>query len=118
MKVKTAQINWHEKLPIFSADFDKCYNNTGSNNLNSAENKERKAYRFATGGADSNVRIWNLNEYELQDTKPIVEFRANLSRHTAPVNVVRFCPIDSRLATAGDDGAIIIWKEVEKNQSN
>ncbi|OMJ21991.1 Chromatin assembly factor 1 subunit B, partial [Smittium culicis] len=109
MKVKTAQINWHEKLPIFSADFDKCYNNTGSSNSDPAENKPRKTYRFATGGADSNVRIWNLNEYELQDLKPIVEFRANLSRHTAPVNVVRFCPID---------GAIIIWKEVEKNQSN
>ncbi|OLY85185.1 Chromatin assembly factor 1 subunit B [Smittium mucronatum] len=147
MKVKTAQINWHEKLPIFSVDFDKRYkktenkiysdNNSTGNSANLSEistpknsntdkivqdsdldqdikdsgisKRNEYCYRFATGGADSNVRIWTIVETEEGSRQPSIEFRANLSRHTAPVNVVRFCPTD---------GAIIIWREIEKNQSN
>lgn len=40
-----------------------------------------------------------------------MEFRASLNRHTAPVNVVRFSPVSSKLASAGDDGVIIIWRQ-------
>ncbi|KAJ2160082.1 Chromatin assembly factor 1 subunit [Coemansia sp. RSA 552] len=101
MRVKTVQINWHDKLPIFSVDFDHCYTGRG--------------WRFATGGGDNNVRIWRLRtpEEREEDTQaPAVEFVANLTRHTAPVNVVRFSPHGSRLASAGDDGAVIIWRQV------
>ncbi|KAJ1932973.1 Chromatin assembly factor 1 subunit, partial [Kickxella alabastrina] len=101
MRVKTVQINWHDKLPIFSVDFDHSYSGTG--------------WRFATGGGDNNVRIWRLRtpqERETDAQSPAVEFLASLNRHTAPVNVVRFAPGGSRLASAGDDGVIIIWRQV------
>ncbi|KAJ2781339.1 Chromatin assembly factor 1 subunit [Coemansia interrupta] len=106
MRVKTVQINWHDKLPIFSIDFDHNYTNTTNG-----------GWRFATGGGDNNVRIWRLrtpSEREADAQQPAVEFLASLNRHTAPVNVVRFAPGSSRLASAGDDGVIIIWRQVDE----
>ncbi|KAJ2791312.1 Chromatin assembly factor 1 subunit [Coemansia linderi] len=102
MRVKTVQINWHDKLPIFSVDFDHSYVNSNG------------GWRFATGGGDNNVRLWRLRtpeERELAPQHPAVEFLASLNRHTAPVNVVRFSPCSSKLASAGDDGVIIIWRQ-------
>ncbi|KAJ2885756.1 Chromatin assembly factor 1 subunit [Coemansia aciculifera] len=102
MRVKTVQINWHDKLPIFSVDFDHSYVNSSG------------GWRFATGGGDNNVRLWRLrtpSERELEPQQPAVEFLASLNRHTAPVNVVRFSPCSSKLASAGDDGVIIIWRQ-------
>ncbi|KAJ1840121.1 Chromatin assembly factor 1 subunit, partial [Coemansia sp. RSA 2703] len=106
MRVKTVQINWHDKLPIFSIDFDHNYTNTTNG-----------GWRFATSGGDNNVRIWRLrtpSEREADAQQPAVEFLASLNRHTAPVNVVRFAPGSSRLASAGDDGVIIIWRQVDE----
>ncbi len=42
--MKTVQIHWHEKQPIYSADFD-------------PNNPER----LATAGGDNNVRVCQLN---------------------------------------------------------
>ncbi|KAJ2355802.1 Chromatin assembly factor 1 subunit, partial [Coemansia sp. RSA 2618] len=109
MRVKTVQINWHDKLPIFSVDFDHSY-----------DNSQQGGWRFATGGGDNNVRIWRLRstaEREQDTQSPPIEFLASLNRHTAPVNVVRFSPGSSRLASAGDDGVIIIWRQVDEAQS-
>ncbi|KAJ2656839.1 Chromatin assembly factor 1 subunit [Coemansia sp. RSA 1200] len=103
MKVKTVLINWHDKLPIFSVDFD--HNHSES----------RGGWRFATGGGDNNVRVWKLrsgSEREADPQQPMVEFLASLNRHTAPVNVVRFSPCSSRLASAGDDGVVIVWRQI------
>ncbi|KAJ1790376.1 Chromatin assembly factor 1 subunit [Coemansia sp. RSA 2167] len=105
MRVKTVQINWHDKQPIFSVDFDHNY-----------DNAQHGGWRFATGGGDNNVRMWRLRspaEREADPNVPAVEFLASLNRHTAPVNVVRFSPCSSRLASAGDDGVIIIWRQVD-----
>ena len=88
MKTKTVQIHWHNKQPIFSADFDPTCNE-----------------RLATGGADNNVIIWQLVK---KATSFEVEFRATLSRHSASVNVVRFCPSGEYLASAGDGISIKI----------
>ncbi|KAJ2724308.1 Chromatin assembly factor 1 subunit [Coemansia sp. Benny D115] len=100
LRVKTVQINWHEGLPIFSVDFDHSFGGCG--------------WRFATGGGDNNVRIWRLctaAEQAAAPHEPAVEFLASLNRHTAPVNVVRFAPdCSGRLASAGDDGVVIIWR--------
>ncbi|KAJ2237370.1 Chromatin assembly factor 1 subunit [Coemansia sp. RSA 1722] len=110
MRVKTVQINWHDKLPIFSVDFDHHYTN-----------ETHGGWRFATGGGDNNVRIWRLRtpeERENDAQQPAVEFLASLNRHAAPVNVVRFSPTTSRLASAGDDGAIIIWRQTAETDNN
>ncbi|GAA6024118.1 hypothetical protein JCM11491_001096 [Sporobolomyces phaffii] len=40
---------------------------------------------------------------------PKVEFLATLSQHTGVVNCVRFCPFGETLASAGDDGNILLW---------
>ncbi|KAJ2034739.1 Chromatin assembly factor 1 subunit [Coemansia sp. S3946] len=107
MRVKTVQINWHDKLPIFSVDFDHNYANSSG------------GWRFATGGGDNNVRLWRLrtpSEREREPKQPAVEFLASLNRHTAPVNVVRFSPCSSKLASAGDDGVIIIWRQQQTTE--
>ncbi|KAJ1731905.1 Chromatin assembly factor 1 subunit [Coemansia biformis] len=108
MRVKTVQINWHDKLPIFSVDFDHGCQGSGSG--------AHGGWRFATGGGDNNVRIWLLRSpqgHGADGQSPTIEFLASLNRHTAPVNVVRFSPQGSRLASAGDDGVVIIWRQVD-----
>ncbi|KAJ2698933.1 Chromatin assembly factor 1 subunit, partial [Coemansia spiralis] len=105
MRVKTVQINWHDKLPIFSVDFDHGYRGGSAG-----------GWRFATGGGDNNVRVWRLRgaqERSGDGAVPAIEFLASLNRHTAPVNVVRFSPHGSRLASAGDDGVVIIWRQTD-----
>ncbi|KAJ1919772.1 Chromatin assembly factor 1 subunit [Tieghemiomyces parasiticus] len=99
MKAKTFQINWHDKLAVFAADFDPS-----------------SSGRFATAGGDSNVRIWRLNASA--SGAVTVDFTANLSRHSAAVNVVRFSPRDSLLASSGDDGTIIVWKQSQAMEGN
>ncbi|KAJ1935991.1 Chromatin assembly factor 1 subunit, partial [Linderina macrospora] len=104
MRVKTVQINWHDKLPIFSVDFDHNYKAASG------------GWRFASGGGDNNVRIWRLkpqSERDASPQSPAVEFLASLNRHQRPVNIVRFSPVSSTLASAGDDGVIILWRQTE-----
>lgn len=93
MNVKTVQINWHNRDPILAVDFDPIY-------------KER----FATAGADHTVRIWRVFcNKEKGNGRPHIEFLSNLSRHAAAVNALRFSPNGACLATAGDDGCIMLW---------
>ncbi|THH19341.1 hypothetical protein EW146_g1812 [Bondarzewia mesenterica] len=90
------------------------------------KNFARQSYRLATGGEDNHVRIWmvhpnimppSLVEGASADATgvaptprpPRVEYLATLSRHSAAVNVVRFSPSGELIASAGDDGMIIIW---------
>ncbi|OXH41339.1 chromatin assembly factor 1 subunit B [Cryptococcus neoformans] len=83
-----------------------------------------RQYRLATAGGDSKVRIWMvypnipsippstyaaLTGHEYTPHPPRVEYLATLSKHTAPVNVVRFSPSGQILASAGDDGNVILW---------
>lgn len=111
-----------------------------------------RAYRLATAGADSCVRvcltifhlkghvlpcsrqwcflamfqIWtvypnvtlgpNVNAatgLEIAPHPPRAVYAASLKRHTGAVNVVRWSPTGQFLASAGDDGTIIIWHQVE-----
>ncbi|KAG0152309.1 hypothetical protein CROQUDRAFT_649678 [Cronartium quercuum f. sp. fusiforme G11] len=40
---------------------------------------------------------------------PVVEYLATLAKHQGVVNVVRFCPKGEMLASAGDDGNVLLW---------
>ncbi|XP_005109746.1 chromatin assembly factor 1 subunit B [Aplysia californica] len=93
MKVITPEISWHEREPVYSIDF---------------QPGDRAIRRIASGGVDKIVRIWQFRLDE--EGKGCVEFLANLRRHTATINVVRFSKNGELLATAGDDTAIILWK--------
>ncbi|KAI9145034.1 WD40-repeat-containing domain protein [Paraphysoderma sedebokerense] len=93
MKAKVLQIHWHSTQAVYSADFDP---------LNSG--------RLATAGADNAIRIWKIVTDMTNVNPPTVQFLASLERHTRAVNVVRFSPAGDVLASAGDDGDIILWQ--------
>ncbi|OAA68196.1 chromatin assembly factor 1 subunit [Niveomyces insectorum RCEF 264] len=90
MKSTPLIINWHDQnAPIYSAHFEP--NGKG---------------RLATAGGDNNVRLWKV-ESDGESRK--VDYLATLAKHTQAVNVVRWCPKGELLASAGDDGNVILW---------
>lgn len=90
MRAKTLQIIWHDKQPVFAVDFDPLTD------------------KFATCGGDNNVRVWRLATQ--------IEYLSTLSRHTAAVNCVRWSPSGKYIASAGDDGSILIWELTNQKQ--
>ncbi|KAK4158805.1 WD40-repeat-containing domain protein [Cladorrhinum sp. PSN259] len=93
MKATPLIINWHHDevnpYPIYSAHFQP--NGKG---------------RLATGAGDNTVRLWRVEE-DGEDRR--VEYLATLEKHTQAVNVVRWAPKGDMLASAGDDGNVILW---------
>ncbi|KAI0505819.1 WD40 repeat-like protein [Xylaria bambusicola] len=90
MKSTPLIINWHEKnAPIYSAHFE-----------------PHGKGRLATGGGDNSVRIWKV-EGDGEDRR--VEYLSTLAKHSQAVNVVRWAPKGETLASAGDDGNVILW---------
>ncbi|KAJ3107200.1 hypothetical protein HDU97_004620 [Phlyctochytrium planicorne] len=109
MKAETFLINWHEKSPVFSADFEPTA-------LLDDAHTNLRPYRLATAGGDHNVRLWKV--LRDGDGSPKVEFISNLSRHSATVNCVRWSPKGGELASCGDDGGIILWRQSSKNATS
>ncbi|KAH6687861.1 chromatin assembly factor 1 subunit B [Plectosphaerella plurivora] len=96
MKSTPLIINWHDgNAPIYSAHFQP--NGKG---------------RLATSGGDNNVRLWKI-EGNGEDRK--VEYLSTLAKHTQAVNVVRWAPKGDLLASAGDDGNVILWVPADHN---
>ncbi|KAI0107850.1 WD40 repeat-like protein [Nemania sp. FL0031] len=90
MKSTPLIINWHEKnAPIYSAHFE-----------------PHGKGRLATAGGDNSVRIWKVDG-EGEDRR--VEYLSTLAKHSQAVNVVRWAPKGETLASAGDDGNVILW---------
>lgn len=139
LRVKTLEIRWHDSKPISSCDFQPRplkrtrsphpASNTGTSG-NSATPQQSVAplessYKLATGGEDNNVRIWIVHPNILPPSynsdngegseaipaprPPRIEYLSTLNRHTAAVNVIRWSPNGELIASAGDDGMIIIW---------
>ncbi|KIK96890.1 hypothetical protein PAXRUDRAFT_825486 [Paxillus rubicundulus Ve08.2h10] len=118
MRYRTLEIRWHDSKPISTSDFQPVP-------FKKARPSQEKSYasqtyRLATGGEDNHVRLWmvhpNILPHSLAETAevpvsrpPRVEYLATLSRHSAAVNVVRFSPNGELIASAGDDGMVIIW---------
>ncbi|KAK3382407.1 WD40-repeat-containing domain protein [Lasiosphaeria ovina] len=93
MKATPLIIHWHHEnnnpYPIYSAHFE-----------------PHGKGRLATGAGDNNVRLWKIEE-DGEDRR--VEYLATLSKHSQAVNVVRWAPKGELLASAGDDGNVILW---------
>ncbi|PYH98219.1 WD40 repeat-like protein [Aspergillus ellipticus CBS 707.79] len=90
MKASPLLISWHnDNAPIYSVHFDP--NGKG---------------RLATAGNDNNVRLWKV---ESTGEERKVSYLSTLVKHTQAVNVVRFSPKGEMLASAGDDGNVLLW---------
>ncbi|BEI84314.1 hypothetical protein CcaverHIS002_0409180 [Cutaneotrichosporon cavernicola] len=135
MRPKVLEIAWHETQAIYSCDFQPLPVSQLKRLLPATiEEEERsekppaaapaRAYRFATCGGDFKVRLWMIHPniptvnaathaaltgQEVAPHPPRVEYLATLSKHTAAVNVVRFSPSGQMLASASDDGNVILW---------
>lgn len=92
MRIQTPMISWHTSgtlnEPVMCVDV-------------------HSSGRFATGGNDNALRIWQFTT--TNEDKVELTCVAELERHTKPVNCVRFSPDGSCLASASDDGLIILW---------
>lgn len=64
--------------------------------------------KLATGGGDCFVRIWMTTVSPTGEVE--VQFLSALRYHDKPVNCVRFSGDEKTLASAGDDGCIVLWK--------
>ncbi|KAN0078547.1 WD40-repeat-containing domain protein [Elaphomyces granulatus] len=90
MKATPLLIAWHnDNAPIYSVHFD-----------------PHGKGRLATAGNDNNVRLWRV---ESTGEERKVTYLSTLIKHTQAVNVVRFCPKGDMLASAGDDGNVLLW---------
>ncbi|KAK1767127.1 WD40 repeat-like protein [Phialemonium atrogriseum] len=99
MKNTPLIINWHDQnAPIYSAHFE-----------------PHGKGRLATAAGDNNVRLWKI-EGEGEDRR--VEYLSTLSKHTQAVNVVRWAPRGELLASAGDDGNVILWVPSDNHLSS
>ncbi|KAK6459859.1 WD40-repeat-containing domain protein [Scheffersomyces coipomensis] len=115
MNANTLTIHWHvENMPVYSVAFQP---QTGSNLIPN---------RLVTGGGDNNIRIWKIDHkhiptnqidqqpQQLSSSQTKVEYLSTLKKHTQAVNVVRFNHKGHLLATAGDDGTLMIWRLSDK----
>ncbi|KAG6855722.1 hypothetical protein H0H87_011614 [Tephrocybe sp. NHM501043] len=121
MRFRTLEIRWHDSKPISTCDFQPVSFKKARPSAGQEKAYASHSYRLATGGEDNHVRVWmvhpNIRPSTLVDDDdaangprpPRVEYLATLSRHSAAVNVVRFSPNGELIASAGDDGMIILW---------
>ncbi|EDO14566.1 hypothetical protein Kpol_361p3 [Vanderwaltozyma polyspora DSM 70294] len=96
------QIYWHESQPIYSLTFQPL-----------ASNK-----KLFTAGGDNKIRIWSLNFNDDRSKIESIDFLSSLTQHEQAVNVVRFNSLGNILASAGDDGQLLLWRLDDETVSN
>ncbi|CAI4677666.1 AKH_1a_G0038680.mRNA.1.CDS.1 [Saccharomyces cerevisiae] len=104
MEASHLQIYWHDSQPVYSLIFQK----------NSANDK------LFTAGGDNKVRIWKLNRDENGQNGGVrkiesLDFLGSLTHHEQAINVIRFNSKGDVLASAGDDGQVLLWKQEDAN---
>ncbi|CAI1615498.1 hypothetical protein SEUBUCD646_0M00450 [Saccharomyces eubayanus] len=101
MEASHLQIYWHDSQPVYTLTFQR----NGSND------------RLFTAGGDNKVRIWKLNREEKEEQARGVrkiesmDFLGSLTHHEQAINVIRFNSHGDVLASAGDDGQVLLWKQ-------
>ncbi|GMH06710.1 hypothetical protein Nepgr_008550 [Nepenthes gracilis] len=92
MKGGTVQINWHGTKPVLTLDFHPI------------------SGILATGGADFDIKIWQIESGEVTKKVPTASYQNSLSYHSAAVNALRFSPSGEYLASGADGGELLLWK--------
>ena len=102
MESSNLQIYWHESQPVYSLCFQESNNKL----------------KLFTAGGDNKIRAWHLNTKQSETNDKCfkintIDFLSSLQQHEQAVNVVRFnnCKPRNILASAGDDGQILLWKQ-------
>lgn len=115
MEAANLQIYWHESQPVYSLTFPP------------RSQYDPQLPKLFTAGGDNKIRIWNLNTVtsptNAQCSKiDTIDFLASLQQHEQAINVIRFNSTGTILASAGDDGQILLWKRnkngASKNNNN
>lgn len=102
IRAKTLTLHWHEGASAIYS-------------VSTQPNKPgEKSQRLVTGGGDNNIRIWKVKYNETEDDIIGVEYLSSITKHTQAVNCVRFNSTGTLLATASDDGTIMIWERHDK----
>lgn len=86
------QINWHDTKPVLTLDFHPV------------------SGVLATGGADFDIKIWQIDSGQVEGKVPTASYQMSLSYHSSAVNVLRFSPSGQLLASGADGGELILWK--------
>lgn len=95
MEAQTITIHWHDEYqPVYLVAFQPTPHH-------------QRLPRLATAGGDNNVRMWR--PVYRDGAMRLVEYLATLAKHTQAVNVVRFDARGDTVATAGDDGSVLVW---------
>lgn len=139
MKASAISIHWHhENAPIYSAHFQPGNSSNGVNRLATAGGDNNvRIWQVERTDTNTNNKATGLNNINTNGTNNIkntsdsnetstssninssssdnimnlvhVKYLSTLVKHTQAVNVVRFDPRGSVLASAGDDGTIVLW---------
>lgn len=93
MKCVIPEIAYHNRDPVLSVDF---------------QHTDGEPVRLATAGSDTHVVIWSVTI----STEGAVELDClcDLTRHQRAVNIVRWSPDGSLLASGDDESIIIVWQ--------
>ncbi|CCD24857.1 Cac2p NDAI_0E00410 [Naumovozyma dairenensis CBS 421] len=126
MEAANLQIYWHESQPVYSLCFEppSLYSSSSSSSSSSATNaidQKKLGMRLITAGGDNKIRSWSLNMSDSDlnfDSEPktqvqkinSIDFLSSLTQHEQAINVVKFNPLGNILASAGDDGQVLLWK--------
>ena len=70
----------------------------------------------AATSSDSTSNQELASEEVKEQQQPTVDFVASLVRHAGGVNCVRWSPDGQVLASAGDDGSILLWRQSQTHQ--
>eukprot|EP00092_Neocalanus_flemingeri_P016294 GFUD01017639.1.p1 GENE.GFUD01017639.1~~GFUD01017639.1.p1 ORF type:complete len:619 (-),score=181.80 GFUD01017639.1:307-2163(-) len=93
MKCVIPEIAYHNRDPVLSVDF---------------QITEGGPVRLATAGSDTHVVIWSVTQSDEDGVE--LDCLCDLTRHQRAVNIVRWSPDGSLLASGDDESVIIVWQ--------
>ena len=96
VSVRTPQIHWHGKSPVFTVDFHPLIPSLCATGGNEPD---------GSGG----VKLWIVNPAE-GGAVSAVSYVQDLVGHEKTVNTLRFSPSGDMLASAGVEGVIVLWR--------